>query len=256
MHMDTTWIKAVVKDDQIHHCCLNSDSAVHVLVHRSVETLELLRTLWSLLPPPQVPDQSNTGYWLIPVPGRGAHTKKPLRSATSARRRVPSHRAALPAGVPDKRGLDVEEFQEYKSAIRELSAYDGDRLIAFLQHGPCVYWSGLRGLPGADVQRFPGATVVSAGRPPNDLCQFAGAAIIPSYRARSYAEHVGRDGAPRPLTFVVHYATRTASLKQFLEGHHGAQCETHKKANWFVGPLVLAGAVEHDIPIDDEDEEA
>lgn len=252
--MDTSWVKRLIKDDGIRDCCLTEESAVHVLLGRSIETLDLLRALWSLLPSPHVPERSTTGYWIVQEPT--ARTKKPLRAVAMASRRVPVHRSVLPSRIPDKRGIKTEEFMEYKRIVGELSNYEDQRLMAFLRHGPCIYIPDFRGVPGADAERFPGASVLLTSKPPTDLAEFAGAAVVPSRLARSYAQQVGSSVYPRPLTFVVHYATRTSSLMQFHQALHTSPCETHRQAGWFVGPLVLSGSADLDIPIDDEEEEA
>lgn len=252
--MDTSWVKRLVKDDGIRDCCLTEESAVHVLLGRSIETLDLLRALWSVLPSPHVPDLSSTGYWIVQEPT--AHTKKPLRAVAMANRRVPVHRSVLPSRIPDKRGLKTEEFAEYRRDIGELSGYEAERLMAFLRHGPCVYLPDISGVPGTDAERFPGASVLLTSKPAADLSDFAGAAVVPSRLARSYSRQVRALGYPQPLTFVLHYATRTSSLIQFQQALHSSPCETHRHSGWFVGPLVLGGSADLDIPIDDEEEEA
>lgn len=96
--------------------------------------------------------------------------------------------------------------------------------MAFLRHGPCIYIPDFSGVPGADAERFPGASVLLTSKPPTDLAEFAGAAVVRRacqvLRPASWVV-----GVPRPLTFVVHYATRTSSLMQFHQALHTSPCK-------------------------------
>ncbi len=251
--MDTSWVKKLIKEDEASSCCLTQDAAVHILLGQAADSLQLLRTLWSVLPSPQVPDTSATGYWILQP--QSSRTSTPLRAVTTAHRRVPNHRAALPVRMPEMRGLTTEEFADYSYAIQTLTQYEGDRLVLFLRHGPSIYWADTKGTPEMNASRFPGASVLAATKPPPFLGDFVSAAIVPSRLASLYAQHVGSETSGRPLTFVLHYATRNASLQQYHRGFFEAPCERHKKSNWYVGPLVLGQSAGNDLPVEDDEAE-
>lgn len=242
-------------DQSVRDCCLVRESAMHILVKEAAETLQVLRSLWRVLPGPAVPETSADGYWIIQKPAD--RVQKPLRAVRSAKRRVALHRDVLPGDVSDGRGLKTEDFQTYLRTVADILEIDDEAtILSFLRSAPGVYWAGLASSPGSDAQRFPGGSVLMSGHLTAQVLPGIAAAIIPSSRARAYQRLIEDHQETSPFVVIVHYATRAESLKSFLRGRHSAPCQKHAKADWYIGPILTGVEPDVEILLDDEEEEA